>query len=48
MAIHSPEDRLWWKEPLAKSEISSYDEVQEQDYKLVRRGSNTYLIRTIQ
>ncbi|OUS22303.1 hypothetical protein A9Q95_04705 [Rhodobacterales bacterium 59_46_T64] len=33
---------------LAKSEISSYDEIQEQDYKLVRRGSNTYLIRTIQ
>lgn len=33
---------------LAKSEKSAYDETLEQDYKLVRRGSNTYLIRSIQ
>ena len=33
---------------LAKSEISDYAEAQEQDYKLVRRGSSDYLIRPIQ
>ncbi|MGH1459070.1 MAG: tetratricopeptide repeat protein [Paracoccaceae bacterium] len=33
---------------LAKTENPSYDESQEQDYKLVRRGSSTYLIRSIQ
>ncbi|SMO99416.1 Tetratricopeptide repeat-containing protein [Thalassovita litoralis] len=32
---------------LAKSENSSYDAEQEQDYKLVRRGSSDYLIRQI-
>ena len=32
---------------LAKSEKTSYDPVQEQDYKLVRRGSSDYLIRQI-
>jgi Flp pilus assembly protein TadD len=32
---------------LAKSENSSYDADQEQDYKLVRRGSSDYLIRQI-
>ena len=33
---------------LAKSEKSDYGVVQEQDYKLVRRGSSDYLIRRIQ
>ena len=32
---------------LAKSEKTTYDPLQEQDYKLVRRGSNDYLIRQI-
>jgi Flp pilus assembly protein TadD len=32
---------------LAKSEKSPYDAEQEQDYKLVRRGSSDYLIRQI-
>ncbi|WP_324753732.1 tetratricopeptide repeat protein [Roseovarius sp. Pro17] len=32
---------------LAKQEISVYDGEQEQDYKLVRRGSSDYLIRSI-
>ena len=32
---------------LAKSENSVYAEEQEQDYKLVRRGSSDYLIRSI-
>lgn len=32
---------------LAKSENTDYDEDQEQDYKLIRRGSSDYLIRTI-
>ncbi|SLN48111.1 Tetratricopeptide repeat protein [Roseovarius gaetbuli] len=32
---------------LAKSENSYYDETQEQDYKLVRRGSGDYLVRKI-
>ena len=32
---------------LAKSENSDYAETQEQDYKLIRRGSSDYLIRTI-
>jgi Flp pilus assembly protein TadD len=32
---------------LAKFRERRYDEVQEQDYKLVRRGSGEYLIRTI-
>ncbi len=32
---------------LAKTENSDYDEVQEQDYKLVRRGSSDFLIRQI-
>lgn len=32
---------------LAKLDNSDYGEVQEQDYKLVRRGSSDYLIRTI-
>lgn len=32
---------------LAKSENSDYDEPQEQDYKLVRRGSSDFLIRKI-
>lgn len=32
---------------LAKSEFSDYDESQEQDYKLVRRGSSDFLIRRI-
>jgi Flp pilus assembly protein TadD len=30
---------------LAKTENSAYDEEQEQDYKLVRRGSSDYVIR---
>ena len=33
---------------LAKTEISDYDDIQQQDYKLVRRGSSDYLIRRIQ
>ena len=33
---------------LAKSENSVYGEGQEQDYKLVRRGSSEFLIRKIQ
>ena len=33
---------------LAKSENSVYAEAQEQDYKLVRRGSSEFLIRKIQ
>ena len=32
---------------LAKSENSGYAEVEEQDYKLVRRGSGDYLVRKI-
>jgi len=32
---------------LAKSENSDYADVQEQDYKLVRRGSGDYLVRKI-
>ncbi len=32
---------------LAKSENSDYDIRQEQDYKLIRRGSSDYIIRTI-
>jgi Flp pilus assembly protein TadD len=32
---------------LAKSENSDYAEPQEQDYKLVRRGSGDYLVRKI-
>lgn len=32
---------------LAKSENSQYDEIQDQDYKLVRRGSGDYLVRKI-
>lgn len=32
---------------LAKSENSAYDLEQEQNYKLVRRGSSDYLIRTL-
>jgi len=32
---------------LAKSENTAYDAEQEQDYKLVRRGSSDYLIRQI-
>jgi len=32
---------------LAKSENADYDVVEEQDYKLVRRGSSEYLIRQI-
>ena len=32
---------------LAKTEDSSYAEVQEQDFKLVRRGSSDFLIRKI-
>ena len=32
---------------LAKSENSDYDDQNEQDYKLVRRGSSDYLIRKI-
>lgn len=32
---------------LEKSEKSYYGEVQEQDYKLVRRGSSDYLIRRV-
>lgn len=32
---------------LAKSEESAYDGAQEQDYKLVRRGSSDFLIRQI-
>ena len=32
---------------LAKSENTAYDPEQEQDYKLVRRGSSDYLIRQI-
>jgi len=32
---------------LAKSEKSYYGELQEQDYKLVRRGSSDYLIRRV-
>ncbi|WP_342588802.1 tetratricopeptide repeat protein [Roseovarius aestuariivivens] len=32
---------------LAKTENSVYDEPQEQDYKLIRRGSSDYMIRTI-
>jgi len=32
---------------LAKSEFSDYADVEEQDYKLVRRGSSDYLIRKI-
>ncbi len=32
---------------LAKQEISVYADDQEQDYKLVRRGSSDYLIRSI-
>jgi len=32
---------------LANSENSVYDEIIEQDYKLVRRGSSDYLIRSI-
>ncbi|MFX0543210.1 tetratricopeptide repeat protein [Roseovarius sp. S4756] len=33
---------------LAKQDNSVYAEAEEQDYKLVRRGSSDYLIRTIQ
>ena len=33
---------------LAKTEISDYDEEQEQEYKVVRQGSSEYLIRSIQ
>ncbi|MCR9113477.1 MAG: tetratricopeptide repeat protein, partial [Rhodobacteraceae bacterium] len=32
---------------LANSEVSDYAEVQEQDYKLVRRGSSDFVIRSI-
>ena len=32
---------------LAKTEISAYDVAEEQDYKLVRRGSSDFLIRQI-
>lgn len=32
---------------LAKSENSAYDALQEQEYKLVRRGSSDYLVRQI-
>ena len=32
---------------LAKTEDSAYGDAKEQDYKLVRRGSSDFLIRTI-